>query len=323
MSLLRSDVFRSPALRYAAGLAAVIVLVFVVDVGSVLRSLAMVSLQDVLLILLLSFLLVWVSVLKWQLFLKELGIEPGIWRLIRLYLLGYFVNLLVPSYVGGDIARTVAAAKGADKAKAFSATFLERYTGLVAMVAMALVGVAFSAAATPMIRTATLLIGLGTLVASVVIFLSYASKCARYLRCPDKIVTITERIEAGMRSGLSRPSVLAKAAALSLLFHLLTIVNTGAVGFAVGWVDIPWVDLVVVVPLILLIGAIPVSPQGLGIQEGAFLFFLASIGATDAQGIAIGIILRAKSYFLALLGGALWFLEKHAPTVEQEQHSRP
>lgn len=304
------DVLRSPLLRYAAGIAVVLLLVFVVDVGSVLQSLTQVSFQDVMLILLLSFLLVFVSALKWSLFLRELGNDTGIARLMRLYLLGYFVNLLVPSYVGGDIARTVAAGKGGDKAKAFSATFLERYTGLVAMVVMALAGLPFSPAVTPAIRMAVLLVGVGTLVASLVVFLGWSSRIARRIGAPERITAVTERVEAGMKLGLSRPSVLAKAAGLSLLFHFLTIVNTGAVGFAVGWIDIPWADLVVVVPLILLIGAIPVSPQGLGIQEGAFLFFLVAVGATDAQAISVGIVLRAKSYLLALIGGGLWLLEK-------------
>jgi uncharacterized protein (TIRG00374 family) len=308
MSQLSKFGLQSPLVRYAAGIALVLVLLFVVDVGSVLQSLAQVSTQDILLILFISFLLVWVSVLKWSLFLRELGIHTGVPRLMQLYLFGYFVNLLVPSYVGGDIARTVAAGKGGDKARAFSATFLERYTGLVAMVVMALGGLVFCSAVTPAIRLAVILVGCGTLVATLAVFLGWCSVVARRLAAPQRLIDATKRIESGMKLGLSRPTVLLKAAGLSLLFHLLTIVNTGAVGFAVGWIDIPWMDLLVVVPLILLIGAIPVSPQGLGIQEGAFLFFLVSVGATDAQAMSIGIILRAKSYLLALLGGAFWLL---------------
>ena len=79
------------------------------------------------------------------------------------------------------------------------------------------------------------------------------------------------------------------------------------VGHAVGWEEIPWGDLFVVVPLILLIGAVPVSPQGLGIQEGAFVFFLSGVGASSGQAMAIALVLRAKSYLLAAVGGLLWF----------------
>jgi uncharacterized membrane protein YbhN (UPF0104 family) len=114
------------------------------------------------------------------------------------------------------------------------------------------------------------------------------------------------RLQEGVQWGLSDRPLLIRAGILSLIFHLLTIVNTAAVAHAVGWHAVPWSDLLVVVPLILLVGAIPISPQGLGIQEGAFLFFLHSVGATSGQALAVALVLRAKSYVLALCGGLLW-----------------
>jgi uncharacterized membrane protein YbhN (UPF0104 family) len=114
--------------------------------------------------------------------------------------------------------------------------------------------------------------------------------------------------------GMGDRPLLVRALGLSVVFHLLTVVNTAAVGMAVGWIDIPLEGLLVVVPLILLVGAIPISPQGLGIQEGAFMFFLHSLGATSAQALAIALVLRAKSYVLALLGGLLWFGVRSTPT---------
>jgi uncharacterized membrane protein YbhN (UPF0104 family) len=95
---------------------------------------------------------------------------------------------------------------------------------------------------------------------------------------------------------------------LSITFHLLTVVNTVAVATAVGWASPPWGDLFVVVPLILLVGAVPISPHGLGLQEGAFVFFLHSVGATTGQALAIALVLRAKSYVLALVGALGWIL---------------
>ena len=310
MSLFRREHLSSPLVRYGLGVGAVLVLLAFVDARSVFVALSQVTLQDLLLILLISALLIWVSVLKWQLFLAELGIAAGCLRLTRLYLLGYFVNLLMPSYIGGDVARSVSIGKGGDQANAFSATFLERYTGLVAMVAMALIGVCFAGAVTPQIRFATLLIAFGLFGGSVALFLGYGSKIASAVRSPDRIILFLRKIEAGLKRGVATKRVVLRAAGFSILFHLLTVVNTAAVGFAVGWMDIPWLELTVVVPLILLVGAIPISPQGLGIQEGAFLYFLCAVGASEPQALAIGIILRAKSYFLALLGGVLWLLSR-------------
>jgi uncharacterized membrane protein YbhN (UPF0104 family) len=127
---------------------------------------------------------------------------------------------------------------------------------------------------------------------------------------PQAATRIIEKVHEGFVWGLGDRKLLLKAFGLSVLFHLLTIVNTAAVGAAVGWSDIPWGGLLVVVPLILLIGAVPISPQGLGIQEGAFVFFLHSVGATTGQALAIALVLRAKSYVLAILGGGVWLVRR-------------
>jgi len=140
------------------------------------------------------------------------------------------------------------------------------------------------------------------------VFCGAVGHISRKLGLPNIVQRTVQKIELGMRFGFSDRLLLTKAIGLSLLFHTLTVVNTAAVAAAVGWTEVPWSDLFVVVPLILLVGAIPLSPQGLGIQEGAFLFFLESIGATSAQALGVGIVLRAKSYVLALLGGGVWLL---------------
>ena len=75
---------------------------------------------------------------------------------------------------------------------------------------------------------------------------------------------------------------------------------------AVGWENPPVWDLFVVLPLILLLAALPVAPSGLGLQEGAFYFFLHAVGANSGQALGVGIVLRAKSYAIAILGGLVW-----------------
>jgi uncharacterized protein (TIRG00374 family) len=104
----------------------------------------------------------------------------------------------------------------------------------------------------------------------------------------------------------NKPFLMVKTLLLSLLFHSFTVLNTMAASYAVGWWHPPVIDLFVVLPLILIIGALPVAPSGLGIQEGAFFFFLVGIGATPEQALGVGIVLRAKQYIVAAIGGLLW-----------------
>lgn len=292
--------------KYVIAIVAVCAVALFVDLSAVKSALLSVSLRDLMVLLLLSFLLVYVSVVKWQAFLERLGITASRAHLFRLYLVGYFVNLLMPSAVGGDVVRSVFVGKNVDKVRAVSATMLERYTGLIAMVVMASVSVCFAPSVTLQIQILTALVVVGVITGTVLV----ASGALEWLlprrRCPERVTARVSRMHEALRWGLSDRPLLVKVGLLSFLFHILTVVNTVAVASAVGWTAAPWADLFVVVPLILLVGAVPISPQGLGLQEGAFVFFLHSVGASTGEALAIALVLRAKSYVLALVGAVAW-----------------
>lgn len=302
---LRSVVNRG-LLKLLVAVIAVVVVIVDVDVRLVFDAIIQVSLGDILVLAALSFLLIGASVWKWGCFLEYLGISAGFWRLFRLYLVGYFVNVFTPSFVGGDVVRSLYVGPSVDKAHAVSATFLERYTGVVAMLAMALCAVFISKAVTFEIQLLVVFLSIGCGLATWFVFAGTIGKLARRLHAPEKIIRMVDRVHEGLVWGVEDFTLVAKTLAISLLFHLLTVVNTAAVANAIGWSAVPWTGLLIVVPLILIVGAVPISPQGLGIQEGAFVFFLTSVGATPDQALAIALLLRVKSYVLAIFGGILW-----------------
>ncbi len=108
---------RSKAFKYIAGIAGIVALVWLVDLGSLRDAFSAIGIGDIFVLAILSFCLIAVSVLKWRLFLAKLGIHAGFWRLFALYLVGYFVNLLMPSYLGGDLVRSLYVGAKADRAR--------------------------------------------------------------------------------------------------------------------------------------------------------------------------------------------------------------
>ena len=105
-------------LRVAIGVALLLGLLYLVNWSELAGALRRISLLDIGVLLLISVLLVWVSVVKWRLFLRRLGISTGTWRLSGLYLVGYFVNIFTPSFIGGDVVRSMALGAGVDRARA-------------------------------------------------------------------------------------------------------------------------------------------------------------------------------------------------------------
>lgn len=299
----------SPLKMFLRPLLALLVLgalFLLVDISELWGALKELTWGAVFLLLLLSVVMIHVSVIKWRLFLQALGSEQSSLRLFGLYLVGYFVNLLMPSYLGGDAVRSWYVGKRAGQHQALAATILERYTGVVAMLGMALVFMWFAAGVTEQIRWFVVAATVGVVFGTALCLSAQLSRWFARLPVVGRFAKHIERVQAGFRLARREPRLLLKALGLSLVFHSLTVVNTVVAGAAVGWYSAPWGELFVVLPLILLIAAIPVTPSGLGIQEGAFFYFLQVVGASPAQALGAALVLRAKVYVLAAVGGIVW-----------------
>jgi glycosyltransferase 2 family protein len=294
------------AIKGVIAAALIALLIYKVGLTDLFDTFLNVSIESIVYLLVISFILVLVSAIKWKLFLQSSGEKVSVFRLFNLYLVGYFINLLIPSFVGGDAVRSFYAGKKVGQHQAFAATILERYTGVVAMLGLALITMWFVSAVTWQIKLLVCGLVFVLFLVTVALLSEYFNKILKLVRIPEKILLNFNKVKAGLNLARSNKPLLVKAILLSLLFHTFTVVNTLAAAHAVGWYNPPVLDIFVVLPIILLIGSLPITPGGLGIQEGAFVFFLKGLGATTSQGLALSLLLRAKTYVLALVGGLIW-----------------
>lgn len=289
-----------------------------VGVSQLLQALLNIDLLYLLYLAGLAFMLIWVSCLKWQLFVNASGHECSIWRLMSYYTMSYFFNMFMPSTIGGDVARSYQLGKHLNCYKsAFACTFIERLTGFLAM---SLVGAIFVLSGVQLakgIELAAVVVALISVSISVVLYNRrlfniifsiglYVTRMCRLMRLAARLEGLCPKIFQAIDFARQRPWLLVKALVYSFAFHGLAAVNVYVVARAIGWHDVSLVDLCVVVPLVLLVSIVPLTPSGIGVQEGAFLYFLTRIGATQAQGLGIGLILRAKNTVIALVGGIIW-----------------
>jgi uncharacterized protein (TIRG00374 family) len=273
--------------------------------------------------LLWSFLLIWVSVVKWRLFLRFYGSDETIARLFGLYLVGYFFSAFLPSHVGGDAVRSWKLGKKVGQREALSATVLERYTGLVSMLGTSCICVFLYPNVPPGIRVMVfglfLLLSLMSCLAMSKRVLEQAGRLwERVLGFPLPFGSKFVTLQAGLRSVVHAPDTLFSGIFLSFVFFVLAVFNVMLAAYCVGWFDVPLLGLLAVLPIILVVGSLPITPSGLGVQEGAFLFFLQELGATPAQALAIALLLRAKWVLLALVGGIVWSSLDCKPVSQME-----
>lgn len=224
--------------------------------------------------------------------------------------MGYFFNLLFPSFVGGDAARSWYLGKNHGQREAAVATFLERYSGLFAMLSLSVIFMWFSPVITADVRITVLLIFVLFVGGSAFLLSQLAVQALSAIPMVGKKVAKQAMLFQGaVRLSSQSPRTVLFVFGYSFLFHCIAVVNVLACALAVGWLHVPVVELFVVLPVILLISALPITPQGIGVQEGAFVYYLTLLGAGSAEALGIALIIRAKAYLLALFGGAWWFIE--------------
>ncbi len=268
-------------------------------------------------LLLISAVLITISCIKWRLFIRAWGHDAPLLQLIKIYTITYFYNLFAPSYLMGDLARSFHLGKIIDNQKdAFVTTFLERFTGLLAMVLLGSTFVVLGTKITEGVELSILLVAFFVISAALALFseIAYNLVCKIILKIlvlfklnklrnrADKLfLQITE----AMIVARSNQKLFAKAMFWSILFHFGTIINTYTAALAIGWKNPDFGGLCVTVPLVLLVSIAPITPSGIGIQEGAFMYFLQKLGATQAESLGVGLVLRGKNIITAVVG---WLL---------------
>ena len=252
-----------------------------------------------------------VSSWKWRILLAAKGYPLPFRRLFNLYFAGLFINNFFPSTIGGDLFRSLAVGREiGDRAHALAAVFMERFTGLTALTAVALVAFAGNLASFRDTRfTAALGAGLLAYAAlTLAVALPGPLSWARR-RFPDglpgRLLGKLIRIQSAVHEYAGRRRAVAAALALSLLFQLAAMLNVYVSSRAFG-VELPPRTLLVIVPVILFISSLPITVGGLGLFEWAFFFTFGASGAGSSPGLLVGLLVRANSLLFSLWGGIVY-----------------
>lgn len=305
------------AIKLFLGVGLVVLLLSRKDVWQGATSLlAGLSPLGVLLVLLIPVPLVWASCLKWRLLLRYRGGDVGLPSLMRYYVMGYFFNNFLPSSLGGDLARSYLVGRRiGSQAESFAAVFLERLTGLLTLVGLAVIGFL----ATPSLHDDLLVSGSiaimagGCLVLVAIIWVpdrlaAPLKRTAQKHRHGARLVDKVEQMRSALASFWTAPGIVLQCFAYSLLYHLLTVANIYITARVLG-LHLDLVSLWAVAPIILVIAALPTTPGGIGVWEWAFSVLLLPIGTELEHGLAVALLLRVQLLVTSMLGALLYLFD--------------
>jgi len=87
-----------------------------------------------------------------------------------------------------------------------------------------------------------------------------------------------------------------------------------ALGMSVGW----W-PVMAFVPVVAIAQVLPVSLNGIGLREGAFVLLLAPLGVAAGQAVAFGLLLYGMNLVVSLLGAPAFAIGARPPAARTPQ----
>jgi len=111
-----------------------------------------------------------------------------------------------------------------------------------------------------------------------------------------------------------RPGLLAGALGLSLLLNLACVMQVWALARGLGLeVPLPW--LLLIVPVVIFLSSIPITPNGLGVRENLYVWMLTVpvIGVSATGALTLSLLAFGGSLLWSLVGGVVYigFRKKH------------
>jgi glycosyltransferase 2 family protein len=260
-----------------------------------------------------------VGVFKWKILLKSQKIEIPLWRLYALYLVGRFFNNFLPSNVGGDLVRGYELGNYAkDGVRAMASVFVERLTGFIVLILMAIFSLLYQLQLRSDLRL-TLAVGLATVGLLGVLWLILDPRPLDVFTLGVKIplfqkyVPKLKKFRHSLNAYRNHQRALALSIFWSVIFMLLAITNVYSSARAFHE-EVSLFGVAIIVPVILVVAMIPLTVNGLGIQEWAYVFLFSWIGFPETVGLSTILLIRAKDVLFALLGGILYSVLKISKT---------
>ncbi len=271
----------------------------------------------------LTFLQIFVGVLRWRIVSAECGAPLPLRQAMRYNVIGTFFNQTLPSSIGGDAVRLwLVARNGAGWRAATYSIFVDRAVGLIALAVIIVASLPWSShlISDPYGRSALILIdfaalagGAGFLVLGVLPWpwLKHWWGTHHIHAC----AVIANRVIFSRRN---EPTI----AILSFLVHFLAVVIAWCVVQSIA-APVGFDQTFLLIPPVMLVTMLPISIAGWGVREATMGLAFGYAGLVTNEGVNISLLYGAVSFIVGAFGGLVWILSAEKAAKDTEQIEAP
>jgi uncharacterized membrane protein YbhN (UPF0104 family) len=262
-----------------------------------------------------------VQATQWHALLEAHGMHRTWWRCLRLVFVGNTFNSILPSSIGGDVARAMMMAETPEeRVPAASTVVLQRLCNFPGMMVLMGLGVVLTlgdphASEIRLVAAGGLLAGGAGLALCMTPLLGHLA--ARPMLQRGRAGRVLSKLLGALDAFRGRRTELVLASVRGTGFWGLSVLNQWAFMHAVG-LGISLAYAAIVVTTINALTMLPISVNGYGIRESGFSRWLAPLfgsgpGATRlaaSTGTAVGFLLAAQSLLWAGIGVVFWLTDR-------------
>src|SRR5437879_11277894 len=253
-----------------------------------------------------TFLQIFVGVLRWREISVECGAPLELGRAMRYNVIGSFFNQTLPSAIGGDAVRLwLVARAGAGWRAATYSIFVDRAIGLIALAIIIVASLPWSyrLITDPNGRSALLLVDFAALAGGVGFLVlgrlqwSWLKRwwATHHLHA---CAVIANRVIFSRKRG-------PKIAVLSLLVDVLTFALDRRVVQSIA-APVMFSQIFQLVPPVMLITMLPISIAGWGVREATMGLAFGYAGLMTNEGVNVSLLFGAVSFMVGAFGGLVW-----------------
>jgi len=263
----------------------------------------------------------WITTVKWEASLAAHGLAVPLGRLLRIVFGSAFFNNFLPGSIGGDGYRILRTWPDTPpRSRALSAVVLERVVGLVALLVIGLIGalVLWAGRDLPVARLYAIagLLGLGIAAALWLLFKGRLRRTlARVAAKRGKVAAVAQNIHRVSQAHRSLVSLVA----YSFLFQLLAVLGVHSLLLALD-ASVGYWGAALIAAIGGIAAVLPISLNGLGVFEGAFVLVAVRLGAGYDPALAAAVLIRLLVLPLAIIGALVHVADTRSASSPPDGH---
>ena len=251
------------------------------------------------------------SAYQWQTLLHGENIRFDLADLISLYLVGIAFNHFLPTGMGGDTVKAFHVGRDSGNVPgSASAVVMCRVTGFFGMLMIALPVLIIwhqHFKGNIILWFLFLSVFVGGMIAGAIFSVTLLPRFFKGKWTQHRIFASAVKIGNALSVTAKRPRSMTIAIIYGTVFWIISILNAYLYGNALS-MHAPLYFFFVAIPMISLITFIPVSINGFGLREGAFVFIFSTIHVASTLSLLLALFLDLQALFFGILGGCIYFM---------------